>query len=112
MAFIKILTDNIAKVLLDGKGFVPRELVELNQYFRRNGAINFTLKKEGKSIIGVSTDFRYGSIVTSGKDPAEVDRKIKDAILTAFDVPSSYAKEANIINVGKEAAEQKSYALA
>lgn len=112
MTFLKVFTDNLAKALLDGKGFVPRELVELNQYFRRNGSINFTFKKEGESIIGVSTDFRYGSIVTFGKDSVEVDRKIKDAILTAFDVPSSYAKEANIINVGKEAAEHKSYALA
>ncbi|MBP7060654.1 MAG: hypothetical protein KBA91_01600 [Candidatus Moranbacteria bacterium] len=112
MAFLKIVTDSIAKALLDGKGSVPRELLELNQYFRRNDPINFEFKKEGGLIIGVSTNFRFGSIVSTGKNPAELDKNIKDAILTAFDVPSSYAKEANVINVGANVAEKKSYALA
>ena len=112
MAFLKIITDQLAKALLDGKGFVPRELVDMNQYFRRNGAINFEFKKEGGLIIGISTDFRYGSIVTTGKNAEELDKNIKDAILTAFDLPSSYIKEAGIINVGKDVAEKKSYALA
>ncbi len=112
MAFLKVFTDNVAKFLLDGKGFVPRELINLNEYFRRNGPINFEFKREGGVIVGVSTDFRYGSIVSSGKDAEDLDRNIKDAILAAFDVPSSYAKEASITSVGKQAAEKKSYALA
>ena len=112
MAILKVFRDHLAKALLDGKGFVPRELVELNQYFRRNGPINFEFKKEGSLIIGISTNFRYGSIVSSGRDAEELDKNIKDAILTAFDVPSSYAKEASVINVNKQASEKKSYALA
>ena len=112
MAFLKIMRDHLAKVLLDGKGFVPRELVELNQYFRRFGPINFDFKKEGALIVGVSTNFKYGSIVTSGKTPEELDRNIKDAILTMFDVPSSYAKEAGIVNGEENVSEKKSHSYA
>ncbi len=112
MALLKVFTDHLAKALFDTKGVVPAELLELNQYFRHHGPINFTFKKEGGVIIAVSTDFRQGSIISSGKSPEEVDANIKDAILTAFEIPSSYAKEAGIVNVGKQAAEQNSYALA
>jgi len=112
MAILKVLTDQLAKALFDTKGVLPRELFDLNQYFRHHGPINFSFKREGGFIIAVSTDFRHGSIISSGKNQEELDANVKDAILTAFDVPSSYAKEAQIIHVGKEAAEQNSYALA
>lgn len=112
MVWLKVITDNVAKFLLDGKGFVPRELVNLSEYFRRNEPITFELKEENGVWLAVSTNFRYGSIVTSGQDAEELDRNIKDAILTAFDIPSSYAKEASVVNVGQQAAEKKSYALA
>lgn len=112
MAIIKIIRDQLIKALFDSKGAVPREVLELSQYFRNNKHINFVFKKEGDIIIAISTDFRYGSIITSAKNPEELDAKVKDAILTAFDIPSSYAAEANIINVSKGAAEQKSYAIA
>lgn len=43
-----------------------------------------------------STNFRYGSIITSGKDEQEVDRNIKDAILTSFEIPSAYSADAKL----------------
>ena len=102
MPITKKLRDQFIKILL-GKSSVPRGLVELNQYFRLYGPINFTNEKgEDGSIIAISSDFRYGSIVTSGKTPEELDKNIKDAILTSFGVPSSFAKEAEIHKVGEK----------
>lgn len=109
MALTKRVKDQLIKALL-GKAAVPRGLFELGQYFRRNGSINFKHEKgEGENIIAISTNFRYGSIVTSGKNPDELDKNIKDAILTSFDIPSSFAKEAAINRVG---AKQGEYAIA
>ncbi len=88
---------------------VPAGLFELSQYFKNNDAIEFENKKEGDVIIAISKNFRYGSIVTSAKDLNDLDKNIKDAILTSFDVPSSYAKEAGIRRVG---AEERAYAMA
>ena len=88
---------------------VPRGLLELHQYFKAYKAINFEFKKEGEEIVAVSTDFVYGSIVTAGKNEKELDKNIKDAILTSFEIPSSYAKEAAIVNVGEK---EKQYAIA
>ena len=94
-----------------GNRIVPKELLELNQYFRLHGAIGFAYtKSDDGHIIAKSTNFRYGSIVTSGKDMNEVDKSIKDAILTSFGVPSAYAKEAALRNQGTE--KESSYALA
>ena len=42
-------------------------------------------------------------------DEKELDKNIKDAILTSFEIPSSYAKEAKIHRVGDG---RKEYALA
>ena len=58
----------------------------------------------------MSTNFRFGSIITSGKTREELDENIKDAILTSFDVPSAYAKEAAVKSVGE--ASKGAYALA
>jgi len=91
------------------KGVVPRELLDLHEYFRMHGPINFEYKKEGDIIVAVSTNFRFGSIITSGRNEQELDENIKDAIMTSFDLPSSFAKEAKIYNQNKE---QHDYALA
>lgn len=88
---------------------MPKGLLELNQYFRNKEPINFEFKRDGDMIVAVSTNFQYGSIVTSGKDEKELDQKIKDAILTAFEIPSSYAEDAKIHRVGDE---EKIYAYA
>ena len=98
--FIKIFCDN----------YLPEELFDLNTYFRHYQFINFTYKKEKGKIIAISSNFRYGTIITSGKNKKELDKNIKDAILTAFEVPSAYAKEANIINTKEK--NKQAYALA
>jgi len=36
--------------------------------------------------------------VISGKDRNEIDKNVKDAILTSFEIPSAYAKEAKIVS--------------
>ena len=108
MAIIKKAKDYLIKALLGDK-IVPRGLYELDQYFRNFKNINFEFKKEGDGIVAISTDFRYGSIITSGKDEKELDNNIKDAILTSFEVPSAYAKEAKI---QRENEQVKSYAIA
>ena len=109
MTVVKKIKDQLIKALL-GKESVPRGLFELNQYFRQYGPIAFRYEKgEAGQLIAISDNFRFGSIVTSGKDTRELDQNIKDAILTSFEIPSSYFKEANIIRVGDA---QKEYALA
>ena len=102
------MRDNVAKALL-GTTSVPRGLVELNQYFRHYGDINFTKHREDGLIVAVSKDFRLGKIVTSGANEKDLDAQIKDAILTAFGIPSSYRQEAGIVKVGEK---KDSYAIA
>ena len=109
MSIIKKTRDNIAKIFLGGDT-VPRELFELSDYFRANGPIKFRYEKKDGETIAISTNFRFGSIVTSGKDEEELNKNIKDAILTSFNIPSSYAKEAKIHKVGDNS--QKEHAFA
>ena len=109
MPITKRLKDQLIKLLL-GKNSVPRGLFELNQYFRQHGPIVFHFEQGAdNNIIAISDNFLFGSIVTSGNNQQELDANIKDAILTSFEIPSSYYQEANIIKVGQE---QKEYALA
>jgi len=101
----KVIKDAIAKWLL-GKGTVPSGLNELNKYFRHYGPIRFRSEKQDDgTIVAVSDNFIYGSIITSGKDEKELENNIRDAILTAFEVPSSYASEAAIRKIGAGASE-------
>ena len=100
MALTKRIKDQLIKALY-GKASVPSGLFELSQYFRLHEPINFRQEiGENGNIIAISTNYRYGSIVTSGKTPEELERNIKDAILTSFDIPSSFAKEADVRKVG------------
>ena len=108
MNVLKVTKDKAMKTLL-GKSVVPSGLVELNKYFRLYGPINFQNHQEDGVQVSVSTNFKYGSIITYGKDASELDRNIKDAILTSFEIPSVYLKEAGIIRVGES---KDSYALA
>lgn len=109
MSITKQVKDYLVKLILSGSDFAPSGLLELNKYFRIYGPITFDNKKEGDVTIAFSTNFKYGSIITSAKSPEELDKNIKDAILTSFDVPSSYAEEVKIHKVGSEV---KEYALA
>lgn len=97
MSIFKTVKDNISKFLMN-KNYIPKEIFDMKDYFRCNGPINFEIKKENNLFIAISKDFRCGSIVTEANTIEDLDKNIKDAILTSFDIPSSYAKEANIIN--------------
>lgn len=102
MSFTKQAKDKFIKFML-GKASVPSGLAELNHYFRLYQEINFKNEEQDDgSIIAISTDFKYGSIIAQAKNKKELDSEIKDAILTAFEVPSSYAKEAAINRVGNK----------
>lgn len=101
MKVSKVTRDWLLKIL-SGPKVVPIGLVEMQRYFRNNGPISFEPKQEDGEIVAVSQNFRYGSIITSGKTEEELDRNIKDAILTSFEIPSAYAKEAGIVRQGKE----------
>ena len=112
MNVLKVIKDYIGKAILSlfiGGKTVPRELLELSDYFRHYGVIHFDFKQEGNKTIAISSDFRHGSIVTTGTSREELDRNVKDAILTSFDLPSAYQQEADIKRVGEKAGE---YALA
>lgn len=86
-----------------GKTYVPSGLADIHHYFRTYEPINFkTEQQEDGSFVAVSENFHYGTIITHGNTPEELSEKIKDAILTAFEVPSSYAKEASIHRIGEE----------
>ncbi len=109
MPFTKKAKDYIVKAL-NGKAFVPSGLVEINRYFRFYDPIEFEFKQEGGRIVAISQNFQYGSIITSGRNKQELDKNIEDAILTSFEIPSSYSKEANLINLREN--KHKSYAVA
>jgi len=111
MSFLKKQKDNILRSIL-GSSIVPRGLFELNQYFRIYQSIKFDFKPTEDGIVAISSNFRYGSIVTTGRDERELDLNIKDAILTSFEIPSSYAKEAKIRRIDEKPQKQKEYALA
>lgn len=95
--------------IISGRSFIPRGLFDLAEYFRTYGPIHFKIEKENSALIALSTNFRYGSIITEGKDEEELDRNIKDAILTSFEIPSSYGKEVRFVRHGST---EKEYALA
>lgn len=104
----KKIKDQLVKSLF-ATSTVPRGLVELYRYFKNYGTIHFQYEKGTDIIVARSIDFRYGAIVTSGKNEKELEKNIKDAILTSFDVPSSYATEAKIV---KTDGQKEAYALA
>ncbi len=96
MSIYKQAKDHLIRFLL-GKNSVPAGLAELHQYFRSYGPINFRQEpQDDGSLVAVSENFRCGSIVTHASTLPALDENIKDAILTAFEVPSSYAKEARL----------------
>ncbi len=108
MAITKKIRDGLIKMVF-GKQVTPRGLFELSEYFRRHAPINFVNEKTSEGLVAKSTNFRHGSIVTFGRDEKELDKNIKDAILTSFSIPSSYSREANVVNTKEKTHE---YALA
>ncbi len=111
MSLSKQAKDWMIKMLL-GKATVPVGLADLNNYFRVHGAIKFhDEKQDDGSIVVISENFVFGKIITRVETLSELDERVKDAILTAFDVPSSYSKEAGIQRVSGEN-ERREYAFA
>lgn len=107
MSLYKEAKDQVIKFMF-GTTSVPIGLSDLHNYFRIYQPINFRVEKqEDGSLVAVSENFRYGSIIAHAKNPNELSEKIKDAILTAFEVPSSYAKEAAVHRT-----DEKEYAFA
>lgn len=101
MSLYKQAKDQFARFVL-GSDIAPQGLVELNHYFRFHGPISFKYEdQEDGSVVAVSENFRYGSIITHAEKREDLDAKIQDAILTAFEVPSAYAKEASVHRVGE-----------
>jgi len=111
MSPVKVISDWLFKAYLTSHKAVPSGLVDMQRYFRSNDAIKFHYYKEEGVIVAVSENFRYGSIVTFAENEKQLDFKIKDAILTSFGIPTSYAKEAAIQCEGA-ASEQMAYAAA
>jgi hypothetical protein len=107
MPIKKVLKDKLTRVFL-GEASIPRGLFELSEYFRHNGNIHFDFHHEDGIIVAISTNFRHGKIITQGRNLEELDKNIRDAILTAFEIPSSYAEEAQVTKLG----EAREYALA
>lgn len=108
---LKEVRDQVMKYVTRGNS-ANSQFGEFAEYFRVYGPINFDyqISKETGLTVAKSTNFKYGTIITSGRNPKEVDENIKDAILTSFDIPSVYATEANITKVGDRKVAQ--YALA
>ena len=104
MSILKVAKDQVKKLLLP-KDYVPEGLLEWLRYARDNHGITFTYEQEDGVIVATSTNFRYGSIVTSGKTQEEVDHNIRDAILTAFEIPSTFADRAAIRKEGDSLAQ-------
>ncbi len=108
MPLLKKTKDQLIKLFF-GDTVVPRGLYELDQYFRLYGPISFLYEKSDGVTVARSENYRYGAIVTSGRNENELDKNIKDAILTSFEVPSSFSKEAKIYKTGEQ---KEEYALA
>lgn len=109
---IKKAKDKLFKLFLKaafGQNAVPKGVADLQHYFRFYGPINFTNTQEGALLVARSTNFRFGSIITSAETHEQLDAQVKDAILTAFAIPSSFLAEADIKKVGDS---QKEYAIA
>jgi hypothetical protein len=107
MSIIKQAKD-LANKMTSGRSR-PTGLIEMHSYFKNNGPIKFNQHHKNGLIVAVSSNFIYGSIVTSGKDTSELDKNIKDAILTSFEIPSTYAKEAGLYQTGEK---EREYAIA
>jgi len=102
---MKYIKDYAIKFMLAGDT-VPAGLYDIHHYFRVYDPIKFNFyKEEDDSLIATSQNFQYGSIITSGKTAKELEENIQDAILTSFEIPISYKKEAGVHKVGSREGE-------
>ena len=61
----------------------------------------------GRYFLAKSINVNQGKIITSGKNLVELDKNIKDAIYTAFDVPAYYCDYSRIKNINEPVRELK-----
>jgi len=108
MSITKQIKDYIIKITL-GNAIVPRGLYESREYFRQFGPIRFEHLVLGDHIVARSTNFQWGTIITEGTKK-NLESNVEDAILTAFEIPSSYTKEAGIHRIGSQKNKQE-YAI-
>ena len=102
---MKYLKDYVIKFILAGDT-VPAGLSEFHHYFRAYSPIKFNYHEQNDdSWVAVSKNYQYGKIVTSGSSMKELEQNIQDAILTSFEIPISYKKEAGIHKVGSRKGE-------
>ncbi|MCK4636136.1 MAG: hypothetical protein KAT32_04705 [Candidatus Moranbacteria bacterium] len=95
---LKEIKDLIIKFTF-GKDYISEEVKDAQEYFR-DFNISFDHHVEDNVIVAVSNNFRYGSIIASGKDYEELDHNIKDAIYTAFSIPSAYSDQIELFKKG------------
>ncbi len=109
---MKFIRDKAAKALFSGF-YIPEGLLEWKLYSRDFGGINFRIEEKENVFVASSKNFRHGSIITTGESREDLEENIRDAILTAFEIPSSYAKEASIVKEGeRRLAEEAQYVAA
>ncbi|MBU4331825.1 hypothetical protein KKD19_04680 [Patescibacteria group bacterium] len=79
--------------------------------FLTNKGIEFEVAwhtdESGKYFLAKSTNLDQGQIITSGANLIELDKNIKDAIYTAFNVPAYYCDYSKIRNINEPARELK-----
>lgn len=94
----KEIKDSIIKIAFGGD-YISQEVKDAQEYFR-DFDISFDHHFEDGVIIAVSNNFRHGSIVASGKNYEELDDNVKDAIYTAFSIPSAYSDQVKLFKKG------------
>jgi len=113
MKYHKVLKDRFNKFFL-GTNTVPAGLFEWTEYTIQFKGIIFSIEKDKKDGVyrARSTNFRHGTIFAEAMTLKELDLNIRDAILTTFEIPSSYMKEARITNGNDSRKESRRYAFA
>ena len=83
--------------------------------FLAHNIIEFEVEKfsdeSGTYYLAKSVNLQDGQIVTTGKDITDLDKNIKDAIYTAFDVPAYYCNYDNM-HSNLEIVKELKYAIA
>jgi hypothetical protein len=101
MGVAKVIKDNLDKHIFNRNKFIS-EINGFRRYFALYDSINFNIHQEDGVFVAKSTDYKYGSIITSADSKEEIEKEIKDAILTSFGIPSAYANEAKVVNTGSK----------
>ncbi|MEA2065010.1 MAG: hypothetical protein U9O66_01795 [Patescibacteria group bacterium] len=99
------------KILLKFPSKKGERALEKCLAFLANNKIDFEIKEHndetGKYFLAKSMNLNNGQIITSGKNLVELDKNIKDAIYSAFDVPAYYCDYSKIRNINEPIKELK-----